>query len=610
MTNPVMGQSPHDQDETLVSGLKINSIFDGRYRIIAPIEGGGMGMVYRALDTSTHEQVAIKVLRPNLAADPVMRWRLEQEAYSCLYINHPNVVRVLDSKPNTPARPGYIVMELLQGETLSALLGREGRLNLERAAALMQAICDGVGAGHRAGIVHRDLKPSNVMVVSPDGRPVRGGASVKVMDFGIAKLRFMTNGTSRTRPGEVKGTPRYMSPEQWDGREDGPRTDVYSLGVMFYEMICGAPPFNASDMAGLERAHRYSEPQPLRVRLKLPHVDAVIRRALEKDPSLRQADAVEFIEQLNQAVQADARHRVRCPLVIGISAAVAICLLAVWPPGPSWRPTVLAEAERQHFQFKTVELGTSGRELKHYKGEAQFYSEKLGDGVTLDMVKVPGGPFMMGSPLDERGRRPDEEQKAVTVPAFYIGKFEVTQAQWRAVANAPKVERELRAEPAGFRGDDLPINNVSWFDAVEFCARFSKMTGREYRLPTEAEWEYACRAGSDKPFAFGETITKGVANFHGNTAHDGRREEELHPTIMLVGSMGVANSFGLYDMHGNLQEWCQDEKQIKGDEFRALRGGGWGSMLDKCRCAFRDWGRPGNGQDIFGFRVVWVPDAK
>ena len=608
-----MSQSLHNQDETLIASLKINTVFDGRYRIIASLEGGGMGMVYRALDTTTREQVAIKVLRPNLAADPVMRWRLEQEAYSCLYINHPNIVRVMDSKQSTPDRPAYIVMELLQGETLSAMLGREGRLNLERATVLMRAICDGVGAGHRAGIVHRDLKPGNVMVLSPNAQPASGGIPVKVMDFGIAKLRFMADATSRTRPGEVKGTPRYMSPEQWNGREDGPRTDVYSLGVMFYEMICGAPPFNASDIVGLERAHRDSKPQPLRVGLKLPHVEAVIRRALEKDSGLRQADAVEFIEQLEQAIHADAKYRFRRPLVIGLSAAVAVCLLAMWPPISSWKTTVLArrgEAESQHFQFKTVELDASGRELKHYKGEAQFYSEKLDDGVTLDMVKVQGGPFMMGSPPAEEGRRPDEEQKAVTVPTFYIGKFEITQAQWKAVANAPKVERELKAEPEGFRGGDLPVNNVSWFDAVEFCARLSKMTGREYRLPTEAEWEYACRAGSDKPFAFGEMITKGVVNFHGNTAHDGRREDGLHPTIMPVGSMGVANSFGLYDMHGNLQEWCQDEKHIKGDEFRALRGGGWGTMRERCRCAFREWGRPGNGQDIFGFRVIWIADAK
>jgi formylglycine-generating enzyme required for sulfatase activity len=607
-----MSQSSQDPDETLITGLKINSTFDGRYRIIASLGNGGMGRVYRALDTTRGEQVAIKVLHPNLAADHIMRNRLEQEAYSCLYINHPNVVKVLDSKRSTADTPAYIIMELLRGETLSALLEREGPLDLERAVALMRAICDGVGEGHRAGIVHRDLKPGNIMILSPGDKPAPGGSLVKVMDFGIAKLRFISDTISLTQPGEVMGTPRYMSPEQWDGREDGPHTDVYSLSVMFYEMICGAHPFSAGNIAGLEQAHRYSEPRNFRKGLKIPRVEAVIKRALKKDPRQRQSDAVEFINQLEEAVQADARRPTRRPFVIGIAATAVVCLLAallILPRKPSAQPAHV-EVEPQYFQFETVELDASGHELKHYKAESQFFSEKLGDGVTLDMVKVQGGEFTMGSPPDEKDRRQDEEQKEVAVPTFYIGKFEVTQAQWSAVASAPKVERELRATPEGFTGGDLPVNNISWFDAVEFCSRLSKMTGREYRLPTEAEWEYACRGGVDKPFAFGETITKRVANFHGDTAHDAGQDEERHLTIMPVGSMRVANRFGLYDMHGNLQEWCQDEKHVNGDVFRSLRGGSWGTARKNCRCAFRNWGRLGNAQDIFGFRIIWVPDSR
>jgi serine/threonine-protein kinase len=270
-----------DMDATLPPGLKINTVFDGRYRIIDSIGHGGMGVVYRALDEDKGEQVAIKVLHSHLANDPEILWRFDKEAYSSLKINHPNVVEVKRSKLTAGGVPAYIVMELLQGETLRAVLRREGTLSLERAAAYMRPICDGVGAGHHKGIVHRDLKPENIMILSS------GPVPVKVMDFGIAKLRFFTDTNPPTQPGQIMGTPRYMSPEQWDGRETDPRTDVYSLGVMFYEMLSGAAPFRAGDWEGMMKAHCNSPPEPLQDRQKIPHVDEVIMRALEKEPGRR-----------------------------------------------------------------------------------------------------------------------------------------------------------------------------------------------------------------------------------------------------------------------------------------------------------------------------------
>jgi formylglycine-generating enzyme required for sulfatase activity len=293
-------------------------------------------------------------------------------------------------------------------------------------------------------------------------------------------------------------------------------------------------------------------------------------------------------------------------------AAALVCLLAalVWLLMARQRAggSVIAGAEPKYFKFETVELAASGREMRRSEEQAEYFTEDLGDGVNLDMVKVGGGSFTMGSPQSEKDRKQDEDQHSETVQTFYIGKFEVTQAQWKAVASTPQVEQPLSPEPEGFKGGDLPANNVSWFDAVEFCARLSKMTGRKYRLPTEAEWEYACRAGSTKPFGLGETITKKVANFHGETGHDSSCEERHLTTIKSVGSAGVANGYGLFDMHGNLQEWSQDVKREDGTEFRALRGGGWGSAKAKCRCAFREWGSPKRREDIFGFRVVvWVP---
>ena len=224
---------------------------------------------------------------------------------------------------------------------------------------------------------------------------------------------------------------------------------------------------------------------------------------------------------------------------------------------------------------------------------------------------------MMGSNDDDN----EKPQHEVNVPAFYMGKYEVTQAQWRAVASLPRVKIELKPNPSHFKRDDLPVEQVSWEDAVEFCARLSKATGRQYRLPSEAEWEYACRAGTRTPFAFGETITPELVNYDGNypyaQASKGMYREKTTP----VGYMGVANAFGLYDMLGNVWEWCLDAWhdtynnaptdgsawERAGDPGkRVLRGGSWGNGALNSRAANRSRDAPDVRGSDSGFRVVLV----
>jgi len=283
------------------------------------------------------------------------------------------------------------------------------------------------------------------------------------------------------------------------------------------------------------------------------------------------------------------------------------------------------QATSSYFEFVTLKVDSKGNEESRATKSAEYFVENLGDGVTLEMIKIPPGEFIMGSPKEEAGRYKDEEpQHQVRVPEFFIGRFEVTREQWRAVAKMPMVRIDLKDDPSGFKdaGRDpwrLPVEQVSWDDVVEFCARLAKKTGMAYRLPSEAEWEYDCRAGTTTPFAFGPTITPGVVNYDGNYPYGSAEKGEYRDKTVEVGSLGFANAFGLYDMHGNVWEWCQDvyhdsyanapndgSAWVTGGEQgrRVLRGGSWIGFGDNCRSAFRSY----NAQDVrgsgMGFRVV------
>ncbi|MBE9260373.1 formylglycine-generating enzyme family protein [Dolichospermum sp. LEGE 00246] len=237
------------------------------------------------------------------------------------------------------------------------------------------------------------------------------------------------------------------------------------------------------------------------------------------------------------------------------------------------------------------------------------------------MVSIPGGTFIMGSPPEELERMDRESpQHSVTVQPFFMGKYQVTQAQWRFVAQLPQVNRELKSDPSNFKGANRPVESVSWEDAVEFCDRLSQYTGRTYRLPSEAEWEYACRAGTTRPFHFGETITADLANYNGNYTYGQGPKGVYREETTEVGSFGVANNFGLYDMHGNVWEWCQDDwhnnyegaptdgsvwlDNEESSNRKLLRGGSWYGHPENCRSASRHYHGLDLDSDDIGFRVV------
>ena len=288
-------------------------------------------------------------------------------------------------------------------------------------------------------------------------------------------------------------------------------------------------------------------------------------------------------------------------------------------------------------------------ELVRTKRRAFFYKEILvtePSEIVLEMTKIPAGGFWMGTPEEEIERlckeydvdyfRLESPQHWVDIPKFFMGKYQVTQAQWRVVAGWDEVERALEAEPSDFKGDDLPVEQVSWLDAKEFCARLSRESRRNYRLPTEAEWEYACRAAwseelltkqdqkqwnedYQQPFHFGETLGDDAANYAAKNVYGEGFSGENRRKTTPVGSF-PANNFGLYDMHGNVYEWCEDDwhrnygkaptdgsawlNKNNKNTSKVIRGGAWDFNPGVCRSAYRNRHGSGNRDHGIGFRVA------
>jgi len=324
--------------------------------------------------------------------------------------------------------------------------------------------------------------------------------------------------------------------------------------------------------------------------------------------------------------------------VVGTGAVVA---------APSIRRLLTRPALRT-ISFDAATAGERGARKAAEKYSAVVFTETLGLSAGLDMVSIPAGSFVMGSPEDEPERQPDEgPQHRVTLASFFVGRSPVTQAQWTAVVltHPERINRDLDPKPSFFRGIDLPVESITWNEAEEFCVRLAAITGRDYRLPSEAEWEYACRAGTMMPFNFGPTITSELANYCGtggavcgdsggkSIATDVYADVKYTSGAYGQGPVGIfrgmttrpgtflPDRFGLYDMHGNVWEYCLDQATdsyadvpsdgtayLSGasDAWRILRGGSWSHNPAMCRSAFRDSLDPSSSgwQGRIGLRIV------
>lgn len=584
--------------------LTAGDVLQRRYRIEDLIAEGGMGAVYRATDTRLKSTVALKECRiPVGTASQALREKLirqfEREAQLLASLRHHALPKVIDHFTENNGQ--FLAMEYIPGDDLMEMIEKRGGAFpagevLEWADQLLEAL--EYLHNRQPPIFHRDIKPHNIKLTD--------NGKIVLLDFGLAKWDASTI---------VGGAPPYAPLEQMMGQGPDPRSDLYSLAATMYHL-----------MTGLQTASSYTRfaepPDRLRRadevnRLISPAVADVLMQALSLAREARPASAAEMRRLLREAAKQSApeKEQGQPPRESNQNKVPEANL-----PDEAVRP-LSTDTTLSLFEFETVALDSKGEITNRRKGQARYFIEDLGNGVTLEMVDISSGEFMMGSPENEAERRNNEgPQHQVSVPSFHIGKFQVTHTQWRAVADLPKVKIKLDTDPSRFKGNNRPVECVSWEDAVEFCARLSKKTGKTYRLPTEAEWEYACRAGTTTPFAFGETITPEIVNYDGNFPYASARKGEYRGETVDVGSLGVANGFGLYDMHGNVWEWCMDiwhgnydgtptdGSEWKGGDssFRVLRGGSWYSYGRRCRAAYRFNIRPDDQDDTYGFRVVVV----
>lgn len=579
----------------------------GNYRVLKVLGAGGMGMVLQAEDPLLKRNVALKVMRAELASSEQMRRRFLREAQATAAIEHPNIVHIYQVGEDRGVP--YLAMPFLKGETLDARLQREGRLPAPEVVRIGKQVADGLAAAHEHGLIHRDIKPANIWLEASTGW-------VKIVDFGLA--RAAVDDTHLTATGTVLGTPAYMAPEQARSESVDHRCDLFSLGAVLYRMTTGELPFKGKDTMSILMSLANTVPKPvheLYPGTPRPLSD-LIAQLLAKDQNKRPASAKAVSQALTE-VESDrtvlleqprqpARASRLLPVVWKLAALpwrLGVGLyrmpgrkgkIARWVVGIFLVLLLLNRLGNMLSDPKQVaKQGTASKELQP--------EGMITNSIGMKLALLPAGEFLMGSPDMEKERAGESAPRTVKIAkSFYIGVTEVTQAQFREVTGK---------NPAFFQESvSNPVELVPWEDAVDFCNKLSELpkekeAKRRYRLPTEEEWEYACRAGTTTPFHSGDSLSSHQANFNGNNPYGDAQRGPYIGRTTTVGNY-KANAFGLHDMHGNVWEWCSGN----GAEGRVLRGGSWFGSAARCRSAVRNIPAPSARDNDIGFRVVCVTD--
>jgi eukaryotic-like serine/threonine-protein kinase len=594
----------------------------GPYVLQEQVGEGGMGRVFRAWNRGLGRTDAVKVLRPGKLNDPESVARFRREARAAAGLSHPNIVKVHGS--DAVGDLHYLAMEFLHGTDLGALLDRRNEaFPVHEACDYARQAALGLQHLHESGLIHRDIKPSNLFVTEARGSQAAG--VVKILDLGLARLAREAAGpdglsATLTREGDMVGTLDYLAPEQAiNAHVVDIRADIYSLGCTLYCLLAGQPPYATATVMQKLLCHQLGQPTQIGdVRPALPDgLGAVVHRMMAKRPADRYDTPAEVAEAL-------------VPFTVEETPATDVTQHLL-PPAPDTAeddevaPTLLVRRRRWPAAAAAAAVVVVGLGLGLSLGPSIWpgldtttpspspsgdLPERLRNSIGLELVLVRPGTFQMGSPVGEEGRTPEEVEHAVTISRpYYLGVTEVTQRQYRDV---------MGDNPAAFDADhgggpDHPVERVSWYMAINFCRDLSnrpeeRAAGRSYRLPTEAEWEFACRAGSTGPFASGSRLAPDQANYRHGSEPGGTFPVGRFP----------ANARGLFDMHGNVWEWCQDRYAPgyyrvspavdppgapEGDQ-RVRRGGSYENPPTVCRSAARGASHANQLYGHLGFRVA------
>ena len=637
-------------------GGQIGRVLGGRYQLDQCIGAGGMGEIYRARRLHIGDTVAVKVLRADVVENEQSRQRFYREARAAAMLHHPNAVVIHDFGEDVD-RTVYIVMELLVGRSLRQLLVDEGSIGTLRAYGIIRQACAALDAGHRNGIIHRDIKPDNIFILDSND----GTDHIKILDFGIAKLLDSAAETASmeqrlTNMGTVIGTPHYMSPEQCRGEEADARSDIYSLGIVLYELLTGVAPFVGKTPTGIAIKHVTEQPRPPRElnRGITPSVERVVLRALEKHPDARHQTALDlardFEAMLNenpdtlrfpavdefdptrrlgptstdpreaaetseqQAATIDLKAHETAPAVPrGLPAAPRPAAPRPAPPKPELPARRKSRAPFYVMAF-IVLVGMAAAAFWQIKLRAERAAESALAGAVMasptpesspspspsaepvgpsGMVYVPGGTLQIGR--DAGGDENERPAHGVAVSPFFIDRTEVTNEQYRKFLEATGYPQppSWSANRYPEGQDKYPVVDVTWEDAKVYAAWMGK------RLPTEEEWEFAARGPEGRIYPWGNEWVPNIAN----VATSESEKRQLAPVGRFSNG---ASPYGLLDLSGNAWEWtASDYQAYPGGKvllpagygnLKVIRGGSYESTPEYATATLRR-GRPATRKD-------------
>jgi len=568
-------KEPHLPDGTL--------LHNGSYRIVRYISSGGFGNTYEAEHITFGDRVAIKELfisgicsrhtdklnvtisvAENRLPFEMQKRKFFKEAVRLHRLNHPNIVRVSDVfEQNGTA---YYVMDYIDGESLSTRMKRQGHpYTEEEVRHYMRPVMEALSYVHQQGLLHLDLKPGNIMVEAETDNPI-------LIDFGASKQFESEDGKSLSSSSVMAWTPGYAPSEQMEQafHKFGSWTDVYALGGTMLCMLTGSTPPSPTDIIdeGLPELPRVSSEMTAAIESAMNPFRKKRCQTMEALAAILAPKGVKHSEGIHSVADSD-------ETIIANATFV-----------PDVEETVISKP------YLTPQI-------KKWESSISSFQKELIQSLINNMVLIEGGTFLMGSDIGQSEAENDEKPiHQVTLSSYYLGIYPVSQAEWLGI---------MGDNPSAHKEDNLPVENVSWEACQKFILELKKITGLEFRLPTEAEWEFAARGGNAR-----EGFLYSGSNNPNNVAWYLLNSQGITKPI----SRKFANELGLYDMSGNVWEWCQDwyapyinkeqynpNGPITGEQ-RVLRGGCCCTEENCCRVAYRSCNLPFLSNSLTGLRLA------